>query len=165
MIILPIIGNALSALANPAPVNFAKSSNPVSSAIPLNTVTSESIVSSLSSSTPVSTIIPKTTVFESLLPNITRKYERYRAFGLEGISIARKGTMPVKDSVTGEFMGSVSTNHPNVISGRWIHTSKGRLIGEDEKANRPSQVGQGNNNYKEMTISMRNRVLKVVGES
>jgi hypothetical protein len=99
------------------------------------------------------------------LPNITRKYERYRALGLEGISIARKGTMPVKDSVTGEFMGSVSTNHSNVISGRWIHTSKGRLIGEDEKANRPSQVGQGNNNYKEMTMSMRNRVLKVVGES
>ena len=35
--------------------------------------------------------------------------------------------MCVKDSVTGEFIGDVSTSHPKVISGEWVHHTKGTV--------------------------------------
>lgn len=47
--------------------------------------------------------------------------------GVANISAARKGTMPVVDVNTGESMGSVDVNHPKVISGEWVHHSKGKL--------------------------------------
>lgn len=47
--------------------------------------------------------------------------------GLKRISESRKGTMPVMDAETKEMIGSVSVNHPNVISGKWVHHSKGKI--------------------------------------
>lgn len=51
--------------------------------------------------------------------------------GSKAISNARKGTMPVKCIITDEIIGSVSTKHPKVLSGEWVHHSKGKVIGED----------------------------------
>lgn len=58
--------------------------------------------------------------------------------GLQSISESRKDKMPVKCSITGEVIGSVSNNHPNILSGLWVHTSKGRQLSEEEKENKSS---------------------------
>ena len=55
------------------------------------------------------------------------EYELARKIGLNGISKARKGTMPCVDVETGESVGSHSTTHPNVLSGKWVHHSKGNV--------------------------------------
>jgi hypothetical protein len=52
--------------------------------------------------------------------------------GNKAISEARKNTMPVKDAITGEMIGSVSTNHPKVVLGEWVHHSKGKKVSEDQ---------------------------------
>jgi len=67
-------------------------------------------------------------------------YSHCRIVGLKSISAARKGTMPVKDSETGKVIGSVSVNHENVLSGKWIHTTKGRKMDDAEKAVKQKQV-------------------------
>lgn len=53
--------------------------------------------------------------------------------GRRRISEARKGTMVVKDYVTGEIIGAVETDHPRVINGDWVHHTKGRIFSEKEK--------------------------------
>jgi hypothetical protein len=96
-----------------------------------------------------------------------RKYERYRSLGLAGISKSRKGTMPVKDAITGIMMGSVSTKHPKVLSGEWVHHSKGKVVPDNEMGvgTQYYGVGAANNNYKEMTTERRERVLRLVQNS
>lgn len=47
--------------------------------------------------------------------------------GIKNISNARKGTMVVVDVITNKMIGSVNVNHPNVISGKWVHHSTGKL--------------------------------------
>lgn len=46
--------------------------------------------------------------------------------GRKRISEARKGTFPVKCVVSGEIMGSVTKDHPKVVSGEWVHHSSGK---------------------------------------
>lgn len=46
--------------------------------------------------------------------------------GVKKISQARKGKMPVVDMETGAKIGMVDVSHPNVISGKWVHHSKGK---------------------------------------
>lgn len=48
--------------------------------------------------------------------------------GRNRISESRKGTMPVVDSITKESIGSVRTDHPNVLNGNWQHHSKGSTL-------------------------------------
>jgi len=65
------------------------------------------------------------------------------------ISVARKGTMPVKDRETHQMIGSVSVTHPNVLSGKWIHHSSGRVFSENERQkHRLKNAGSGNPNFK-----------------
>lgn len=45
--------------------------------------------------------------------------------GKKRISEARMGTFPVKCVISGEIIGSVTKDHPNVISGMWVHHSRG----------------------------------------
>lgn len=78
----------------------------------------------------------------------SKKYEFYRKIGLDCISKARKGKMPVVDAITRESIGSVEVNHPKVLSGEWVHHTKGRKITERERKNRPSANGNNNNNFK-----------------
>lgn len=47
--------------------------------------------------------------------------------GIKRISIARKGTFPAKNILTGESVGSVSVDDPNVISGLYVHVTKGYM--------------------------------------
>ena len=59
--------------------------------------------------------------------------------GIKAISEARMGTFPAKCANTGESVGSVSNKHPKVLSGEWVHTSKGRELSEDEKIKKGSK--------------------------
>jgi hypothetical protein len=56
--------------------------------------------------------------------------------GIRRISESRKGTMPVVDSITGDMIGAVPTDHPNVLSGKWIHHTSGRLSVIDLNGNK-----------------------------
>lgn len=81
-----------------------------------------------------------------------------RELGIQGISKARKGKMPVVDAVTRQKIGSVPVDHPKVLSGEWVHHSKGKPGHRNGK----SQKGSNNNNYKGMTESQKERALKCV---
>lgn len=81
-----------------------------------------------------------------------------RELGIASISKARKGKMPVVDAVTRRKIGSVSVNHPNVISGEWVHHSKG-VPGHN---NGKRQDGSHNNNYKGITDEQLDRVLSLI---
>lgn len=53
--------------------------------------------------------------------------------GRERISKARKGMVVVKDALTGIMVGSVPKTHPKILSGEWVHHSKGRQVSETER--------------------------------
>jgi hypothetical protein len=93
-----------------------------------------------------------------------KEMEHLRLLGNECISKARTGMMPVVDAITREKKGSVSVDHPKVMSGEWIHHSKG-LPSKTKPENRKSQKGSGNNNYKELTQDRRERLWKCVANS
>lgn len=61
----------------------------------------------------------------SVFENSSRKYEYYKIKANAAISTGKSGTMPAKDSKTGERLGIVKTDHPKVISGEWVHITKG----------------------------------------
>lgn len=65
--------------------------------------------------------------------------------GIKRISEARKGKLVVRDADTKQFIGVVCNTHPNVISGKWVHHTKGRQITESERQKRKS-IGKGQNN-------------------
>lgn len=89
------------------------------------------------------------------------KMAHLRKIGIESISKARSRKMPVVDAVTREKIGSMPTDHPKVLSGEWIHHSKGV---RQTWAPR-SQVGENNGNYKKMTSQHLDRVFQCVGKS
>jgi hypothetical protein len=66
--------------------------------------------------------------------------------GRKRISIARKGKIVVKDAKTGIMVGSVPNTHPKVISGEWVHHTKGRKASPEEKAAKGDTSGLRNNN-------------------
>lgn len=67
--------------------------------------------------------------------------------GAKRISESRKGTMPVKDKDTLEIIGSVSCQHHKVLSGQWVHHSKGVKHTEKRKLSMEFTGGDKNNNY------------------
>ena len=69
--------------------------------------------------------------------------------------------MSVVDAVTREKIGSVPVNHPKVISGEWVHHSKGRK----GKAPKEDSSGSNNNNYRAMTEERKLRVYKCISQS
>lgn len=93
-----------------------------------------------------------------------KEMEHLRLLGNESISKARKGKMPVVDAITREKQGSVPVDHPKVLSGEWIHHSKG-LPSKTKPEKRKSQKGSDNNNYKELTQDRRERMWKCVANS
>lgn len=88
-----------------------------------------------------------------------------REIGISSISMARIGKMPVKNSITNEIIGSVEVDHPNVLSGEWIHVTKGRKQSKEEIESHGSKCGEHNNNYKKMTPDRRNRIFECVSKS
>jgi len=89
------------------------------------------------------------------------KMAHLREIGIASISRARTGKMPVVDSVTREKIGSVPVDHPKVVSGEWIHHSKGVKQTWEPR----SQVGENNGNYKEMTDQHLDRIFQCVRKS
>jgi len=81
-----------------------------------------------------------------------------REFGVQSISNARKGTIPAVDAVTREPQGSVPVDHPMVLSGKWVHHSKG--VSNPNMARDVS--GSKNTNFKEITLAMKTRVFVCV---
>lgn len=81
--------------------------------------------------------------------------EHLRILGIESISKARIGKMPVVDAITRDKIGSVSITHPKVIAGEWIHHSKG-MPGKSSR----DMSGSKNTNYKEMTLERKHRLFK-----
>jgi len=91
--------------------------------------------------------------------------------GVRRISEARKNKIVVKDNITGEMIGSVSDNHEKVLSGEWVHHSKGylsvfyngekiRITSEEYQKNKKemgympvngSNEGSSNSNYSGVT--------------
>lgn len=65
--------------------------------------------------------------------------------GVKRISDARKGTMPAKDAQTGKIIGAVDVNHPNVLSGKWVHHSKGRKQTQKEIDSKRQRYAAQNN--------------------
>ena len=84
-----------------------------------------------------------------------------RQIGIDSISKARKGKMPVVDAITRETIGSMPVDHPRVLSGEWVHHSKGIKQTWAPQV----QSGKNNNNYKEMTEEKRQRALECVSRS
>lgn len=72
--------------------------------------------------------------------------------GRKRISEARKGTMPAVDAITRESVGAVAVDHPNVISGKWVHHSKGRATTKEQReALSIRNTGKGNGNALKIT--------------
>jgi len=89
-----------------------------------------------------------------------KEMEHLRLLGNECISKARKGMMPVVDAITRKKQGSMTVDHPKVLSGEWIHHSKG-LPGKSAR----DMTGSKNTNFKELTQDRRERMWKCVSES
>lgn len=87
--------------------------------------------------------------------------EHLRKIGIDSISKSRVGKMPVIDSKTKETIGSMPINHPKILSGEWIHHSKGRKSPNSGR----NQQGTNNVNYRKMTQDHINRIFHCVGNS
>lgn len=64
----------------------------------------------------------------------TSFYAKVRDDARSIISKHRKGTMPVKDVITGKIVGSVRVDHPKCLTGEWIHHSKGVKLSAERVA-------------------------------
>ena len=53
--------------------------------------------------------------------------------GRKRISEARRGKLVVKDANTGIIVGSVDSTHPKILCGEWVHHTKGRVVGKEER--------------------------------
>lgn len=111
--------------------------------------------------------VPKKTMnkmvkrFKERVVNFKKSHEWHTNDGRRRISEARKGTMPVIDIETGEKIGSVLTTHPNVLSGKWCHHTKGKLSVIDEVGNKKRVTI---NDYRNNRTIYRANVGNVVGE-
>lgn len=84
-------------------------------------------------------------------PGYSKKYHKHRQDSIESISKMRMGTMPAKDSITNQIIGSVSVDHPNVLSGAWVHHSKNVKLSSERKK-RMSVLSTGlSNSYSKYT--------------
>lgn len=124
-------------------------------------------------------------LFRQYIQSFRKEHGWQTSDGRERISKARKGTFPCVDAVTGEAVGSHNKNHPKILSGEWVHHSKGKVsvtnietgerlyvkVSEIEaqrdlyKTNHAPNKGSLNANYKEMTDEHRKRILILVGLS
>lgn len=100
--------------------------------------------------------------------------------GVDRIRRSRLKQFPGRCTKTGKVLkGNYSKDHPDVISGKVVHHSKGYVACIDEKGNNihitveerkkrglkarcKSRAGKNNGNYKEMTEDRKNRLFSVV---
>lgn len=84
-----------------------------------------------------------------------------RQIGIQSISNARKGKMPAVDSLTQEKIGSVPVDHPKVLSGEWVHHSKGKKNCRMKR----DMCGNKNTNYRPMTDVHKTRIYDCISRS
>jgi hypothetical protein len=63
----------------------------------------------------------------------SRKYEYHKIKSNKAISKGKAGTMPAKEASTGNRLGIVKTDHPKVLSGEWVHITKGIQKSEEKR--------------------------------
>jgi hypothetical protein len=90
-----------------------------------------------------------------------QEMDHLRLLGISSISKARLGKMPVVDAITRKSIGSVDIHHPKILSGEWIHHSKGKPSPNSGR----NQQGKNNSNYKEMTNYRELRLFECVNKS
>lgn len=61
-------------------------------------------------------------------------YAKARLIGIGSISKSNKGFFSARSSITGEYIGRVSVNDIKVLSGEYVHHSKGSIASEETKA-------------------------------
>lgn len=81
-----------------------------------------------------------------------KKYGWQTVDGRKRISKYRTGLIPVKNSLTGEIIGEASIIDPRVVSGEWVHTSKGRKMSPSELEKRKFN-SRGENNPRHLGVS------------
>lgn len=91
-------------------------------------------------------------------------YSKARMVGISNISKKNKGFFSAKSSITGEYIGRVSVNDVKVLSGEYVHHTKGSKISTEKKAKlSSSNKGQGNPNaFVELTKSVAENVVLLV---
>lgn len=78
--------------------------------------------------------------FKQSISSFRKKHGWHTTNGILSISKSRIGKMPVVDSETGEMIGSVDINHPMIISGKWVHHSKGKTVMINPTTNETKRV-------------------------
>lgn len=81
-----------------------------------------------------------------------KKYEFYKIKAIEAISESKKGKIVAKDKKTNKIIGLISLDHPNIISGKWVHHSTGRKWSESERISRGPSNDSKNSNYKDVRL-------------
>lgn len=94
-----------------------------------------------------------------------KEWSFLREIGIASIRAARKGKMPAVDAITREKVGSVPTDHPKVLSGEWVHHTKGKKQSTEALKNKKNMKGSHNNNFKEFTEDRKLRVFNCVSRA
>lgn len=98
-------------------------------------------------------------------PGMSNKYDWAYDIARKSVSESKKGKIVVKNK-DGVIIGAVDNTHPFVISGEWVHHTKGRIISSEERLMKSEQQsGSKNNNYKELTIDRRRRLFNLIEKS
>lgn len=93
--------------------------------------------------------------------NLGKKYEKYREIGLVSISNRRKGMMPVKDAITWIMVGEAGVTNPKVLSGEWVHHSKG-VPHSPEQNRRQSEMQRGMKNGNALSDFTKEEAMNVI---
>lgn len=117
--------------------------------------------------------------FKHYIQSFRKRHGWHTEEGIKSISDARKNTMVVRDRDTGELVGAVNVDHENVLSGKWVHHTKGYVTlinietGKKERVKSGSYdkskykvitnfQGKNNSNYREHTEDLENLMFDCV---
>lgn len=124
-------------------------------------------------------------LFKQHVVNFRKQHGWHTEDGLKRISESRRGMVLCIDSVTGESVGVVSNDDPNVLSGRYVHFRTGLVavvdvvtgcklsISIEERLTNPDRYqscshygkdssGCNNNNYKHLSSDRIKRLYKLI---
>lgn len=74
----------------------------------------------------------------------TKYYQKLKSEYSARMAGNMKGKIIVKDAETGQMMGKVDVSHPHVLSGKWVHHSKGKAWTQERRNNSPDSSGTNN---------------------
>jgi hypothetical protein len=87
---------------------------------------------SLALMTNISSHLTNRTVFKNTLGKGLIYEKRKKEWGKE-VSKQFKGTVVAKDMITNKIVGHVSVDHPNILSGKWAHHTKGTKLAKQHR--------------------------------